>query len=68
MKFVELLEYESIHPGSAFHRVDPRRGWYIKFDPATGRLSQAVKEPHRQTSVSLYHHDFVDGEWEVYTK
>ena len=80
MTFAEVIEYESAHPGTKFHRVDPRGGmggddewhWYIFFDPdKAGKLSQGVKgKPFKDNSIiELYHHDLhpdADADWQIY--
>jgi len=64
MNFQQVLEYEAANRGSKFRRIDYDAKWGIEFDADAGRLKQ-WNENGPCKEIELYHHDFLDGEWEV---
>lgn len=66
MTFREIIEYEGVHPGSYFKRNDYPAQWLIWFDPDNaGKMVQCHMDKKPTPDTELYHHDFMDGVWEV---
>jgi len=63
MTFQEIVEYESGHRGTKFKRID-FAGWYLQFEPEFGELKMFGFEG-KSYPVSLFHHDFYNGDWEI---
>ena len=66
MNFQQVIVYEGAHEGSYFKRTDSDAQWLIHFDPQrAGRLVMTSIAKTHFVEIELYHHDFMDGEWEV---
>lgn len=66
--FPELIEHESAHPGLFYKRTDYDAQWCITFDPnKAGLLRQWNCVTKKEGILELYHHDFMDGLFDVYT-
>lgn len=68
LSFADVVELESQHAGLYYKRVDYKAAWWLRFNPdkagrlTIGHVGHTIEQP-----LEIYHHDFMDGDWQAFT-